>query len=559
VLLLALLVWGGQYARRDLWEPDEARYAYVAAEMQAEKAWLVPIRHGEIYSHKPPLMFWLIRAGAALGGDAVGRWAARGPSLLGAVLALLAASRLCHRWCGVAASWRVLPVLAGSFLFWQTAGMGQIDALLLGLEMSALWALFAWNVRAAQPGARHDTRPLLAGLALGLAVLAKGPVGLVVPLGVYVAGSWAAGERRALGALPWTRVAGLALLPVLGWLAACRVAGAPESYFRELIFSQNVERAAGAWGHVRSAGYFLWHAPIELLPWTLFVPAAWMALGDDPGRRVLRRRLAAWMLFVLLFFSLPASKRNLYVLLVHPAAAMLVAAAWERIEGQRFTRFACAAVFVLLAAVLVAAAASLPFVALPVALRRADLVPALIALAVPVAAGCLALRRPPPAAPVAAFAVVWLLVLATAGAWLLPAFNAIKTPVALATAAARHLPAGQRLIIYRVNGEILALYARARGWQVADLAGLRGAMRRQQRGLAVFERADWQRYAPVLEPLGEAQPFNMGHKSFVWFAFGPRNDPASGANGPPRVPRAGCAAGRNASVPDSVAPDGATN
>jgi len=30
ISLLALLLWGGEFLRRNLWEPDEARYAYVA-------------------------------------------------------------------------------------------------------------------------------------------------------------------------------------------------------------------------------------------------------------------------------------------------------------------------------------------------------------------------------------------------------------------------------------------------------------------------------------------------------------------------------------------------
>ena len=60
LLLLAALLWGGEYLRRDCWEPDEARVAYVSREMAQDGHWLVLHRHGEYYAHKPPLLYWQI-------------------------------------------------------------------------------------------------------------------------------------------------------------------------------------------------------------------------------------------------------------------------------------------------------------------------------------------------------------------------------------------------------------------------------------------------------------------------------------------------------------------
>ena len=51
---------------RPLWPVDETRYASVAWEMWLRGDFLVPYINGEPYSHKPPLLFWLIHAG--LGG-----------------------------------------------------------------------------------------------------------------------------------------------------------------------------------------------------------------------------------------------------------------------------------------------------------------------------------------------------------------------------------------------------------------------------------------------------------------------------------------------------------
>ena len=43
---------------RDLWNPDEARYAVVAREMLERGDLFVPHLNGEVYTQKPPLLFW---------------------------------------------------------------------------------------------------------------------------------------------------------------------------------------------------------------------------------------------------------------------------------------------------------------------------------------------------------------------------------------------------------------------------------------------------------------------------------------------------------------------
>ena len=63
-LLGALLFLLG-LGRRDLWNPDEARYAEVAREMRASGFWAVPHLNGGIYREKPPLFFWSIAAFSA--------------------------------------------------------------------------------------------------------------------------------------------------------------------------------------------------------------------------------------------------------------------------------------------------------------------------------------------------------------------------------------------------------------------------------------------------------------------------------------------------------------
>src|SRR5262245_31367465 len=122
IFLLSVLLWGGEYVRRDLWEPDEARFALVSKEMKEGNHWLVPYRQGEFYSHKPPLMFWLTNAFSIITGGEIGTIAPRLPSLLGALMALWAVSRLTAMWFSKHAGWLSVLILSSSFLFWNKGG-----------------------------------------------------------------------------------------------------------------------------------------------------------------------------------------------------------------------------------------------------------------------------------------------------------------------------------------------------------------------------------------------------------------------------------------------------
>jgi 4-amino-4-deoxy-L-arabinose transferase-like glycosyltransferase len=511
LLALAVLLWGGGYLARDLWEPDEARYAYVAREMRESGNYSMLTRHGEPYAHKPPLMFWLINLAAFAAGGHIGSVAARLPSLFGAVLALWATAALARRWAGEAAAWPAVAVLGTSYLFYFQGSMGQIDALLVGLQMTALGCLF----RSDDEGRRW--LPGAAYVLMGLAVLAKGPVGFIVPLGAYIAATAAAGEGARLKRwhFAWGPLVTLAF--PAAWLLWASLAGAPESYIRELLFSQNVERAAGSYGHAQPFYYFIPHFIGEFMPWTLFLVPAWTALQEKP---LLRRRLAAWGLFVIVFFSVSASKRNLYILLAYPAAAILVGAAFDRfLRRDRWAGMAAAGLAVLIGLGLVGAAFSprVPFGAL-------RLVPIGVVM---FAAGAWLFGRiraeGPSRTRLLALAALFAGFEMYAGAVLLPALDPLKTPWELAEAAQTKLGRGDRLWLYRMNGEIHAYYAGIPGMRVDDPEELRRmAGRRGQGGMAVFEAKDWEALDPSIKAMFEGHPFRMGGKNLVWAEVVPR-------------------------------------
>lgn len=517
LVLWVLLLWGGNYALRGYWEPDEPRYVYVAQEMANAGEWLVPHRHGLPYAHKPPLIFWLINLGESVFPEPFG---SRLPSLLGVLLALWAVHGIGMLWRDRLTARRAVVVLSSAWLFWDTCGRGQIDGLLIGLELAALHGLLK-NDRNTS-----DKTPWLAFILMGLAVLAKGPVGLLVPLAVYLTLRFCDKTAPHISLLRL----GLGLLVSIAlpvaWVAACWQSGAPAEYLHELLFTQNVSRAAGELGHGRSIFYFVIHAPLAFMPWTLFLPAVWLKLRKtDPA---LLRRLAGWVLVVVVFFSIPVSKRNIYILLALPGMALGIAAAWSEIEKTRHCRAIALSLLSLIVVLFSGISLALLFKgSLAVSLigesaaRVITTLPAwpfLVTLAV-AAAGlrCISACR---SQWLAGYAGALCLVLACVGAFIYPSLNGLKVPNEIRPLAARYIPVEGRLLLYAIYGESLALHSGRMGMRCDDDKTLQAAMQTQRHGLAVFLKkhaGDLKSRFPLIDQTGE---FRMGSKHYIWAAFG---------------------------------------
>lgn len=372
--LLILAVLGGLLflpglGRRDLWNPDEARYAEVAREMRLLGHWSVPHLNGAVYTQKPPLFFWAIAAcGWATGG--LDETVARLPSALAAIGALLLVYRIGERLFGRRATWLAAAAFATCFKSLWQGRFGQIDMLLTALVALGVWF---W-VRG-----YTEERPrfyLLFFFFAGLATLAKGPVGLLPPLlsilaflGITRNGREARRLRIGLGLLIWAAV-------VLAWLVPAGISGGRE-YLQQIVFRQNVTRYVNPWHHYKSWYYYLTVIPGEFFPWSLLLPSAivvgWKRLRETPGRqRDGFLFCLCWMTVTVLFFTVSPAKRSVYILTMYPAMALLVGAGLDRIaaEWPRWRRW------VTIPLALVAVLATAIVAALPIAGRgRAETIP----------------------------------------------------------------------------------------------------------------------------------------------------------------------------------------
>lgn len=316
-----LALAGGTLLIRPAFPIDESRYLAVAWEMWWRDSFWVPYLNGEYYSGKPPLFFWLMQAGWKLFG--VNEWWARAVAPLFGLLNLFLTARLARRLWPKESVAATAPVfLLGAFYWALFSSSTMFDMLLSSFVLLAIHAL----VRYWQGGSAWNFAGL--GVALGLGILAKGPV-VFLPVGsVVLLAPWWMNERQAN--FSWKRwYGGFAFASVLaGCIALCWLIplamNTTKEYFLDLTIHQTAGYTVHSFSHRRPFWWYLPLVPVLLFPWSLW-PRGWLALRRLDVRRDSGVRLClAWAGATLLLFSLISGKQAHYLLPAFPAVALLL-------------------------------------------------------------------------------------------------------------------------------------------------------------------------------------------------------------------------------------------
>jgi 4-amino-4-deoxy-L-arabinose transferase-like glycosyltransferase len=368
VLLLGLLLFVWQLGSSGLVDETPPLFAASARAMVERGDWLVPHVNGLPRYDKPPLVYWLIGALHALPGrsgwDPLGTWASNLPSALAtvALMLLLADTLLRHPQGPPVGPRPAAPGPAGGpaidrsavaaalafalcplVLLWGRIGVS--DALFSATLGAAL--LLSWRRYAAAEDQGRWWQPWL---ALGLAVLTKGPVAVVLLTGIAGAFGWwqrdLGGLLRRLRPLP-----GLALLVAitLPWYGLT-LAREGRPFWDSFFGYHNLQRFTSVVNnHLQPWWYYLPLlllaslpvAPLLLLGLVRALGASTAGAADQapaaagrsgwgrprrpwPPQRSLAPFAACWLLGVLAFFTLAATKLPSYWLPATPAAALLI-------------------------------------------------------------------------------------------------------------------------------------------------------------------------------------------------------------------------------------------
>lgn len=332
--------------------PDEPRYAWIARAMTETGDWVTPHLYGKPWFEKPPLLYWGAAAGFKLFG--VSEAAARLPSAICALLATLALGWLAWRIYGAeTARWLLLllPTTVGMIGFSHAAatdmpfsGMVTIALVCAAVVLRLLPRMgvptAATNSAAApahpQPSPKLSVPRtpwialLLFGFFLGLAVLAKGPAGIVLCGGAVLC--WALITKRWRDAFRLLHPAAIFAFCVtaLPWYVLC--ARRNPDFFRVFIIEHNFKRyLTPEFQHIQPFWFYIPVVLAALLPWAfLFL---WAAVSG--ALKLWRSRqldhpswlLVCWSGFTVLFFTISKSKLPGYILPAIPPLALLTSKA----------------------------------------------------------------------------------------------------------------------------------------------------------------------------------------------------------------------------------------
>jgi len=353
-----------------LWDRDEPRNARAAEEMLERGDWIVPTFNGQLRSHKPILLYWMQML--AYEGLTQSEFTARLPSAFAAFISVLAiawlASRLAgeRNWLGSTGFWTG-AALATSALFVMAGRAATPDSCLIACSTLGIASIVGGMLVPAAERSLLATTILRERLgwgwtvlgysALGLAVLAKGPVGLILPLTIVHIWWLLVQRRRPDGVDPtrarWQRWlvrvwdtfhprqclrALVACRTLVGLLLATAVAApwyvavgrATDGAFLIEFFGQhNLGRALNSMEGHRGGPLFY---PVALLigtfPWSLWlIPIAWW--GIKAQRRGVAARTsvtlaAVWMGVTISLFTLAGTKLPSYITSCYPGVALIV-------------------------------------------------------------------------------------------------------------------------------------------------------------------------------------------------------------------------------------------
>jgi 4-amino-4-deoxy-L-arabinose transferase-like glycosyltransferase len=326
VCALAALIFFFHLGTYGLWEPDEGRYAEIAREMLATRDFIVPHLNYVPYIEKPPLLYWLTALSMSLFG--VNEFAARLVAALAAIAGVSATFGFALATFDRRRAIMAGVVLTTSALYAVMAQVLTTDMLLTAALAMALYAFFMhWR-----DGGRWCW---LSYLAMGLAVLTKGPVGAAIPIVVGLIFLWREHDLAGLIAR-FRMIPGLVLTAVIAapWfiLITLREPGFFDFYF----IGEHLRRFfQPGYSHGQPMYYFVPIMLAGLMPWTLALPfVPWRRLDPNPARRFCL--IAGATIFVV--FSLASAKLAPYVLPAFPPLAIVIADGILAADDDEFAR-----------------------------------------------------------------------------------------------------------------------------------------------------------------------------------------------------------------------------
>lgn len=324
LIILSVFLLFFHLGTRPLLSSGEARASEIALEMLQRGNWLIPYINEEILLTKPLLFHWLIIFSYKIFG--VSEFSSRFPSALAGffvvIFVYLFGKRFWDKRTGLISS----LILVTSPLFFWSARCARIDSLLLSLITISIYCFWRGyeNISISKSGIIGGRFWFLGWFFfMGLAVFAKGPVGIAVPLGTAILFLLLVRKRYLLKRLNWFWGIIVFFIVVSPWfIAICFLVPHSKSgfFFWEQILTWII--GMGEWyrGYIYIPLLFL-----GFFPWSLILPIAfiytWRYFRNRKDEKIVF--LWVWIIIVFSIFCFFGQKVSRYILPLWPGLSLL--------------------------------------------------------------------------------------------------------------------------------------------------------------------------------------------------------------------------------------------
>lgn len=339
--MLSVLPWIGL---GDFSTKGEPREAAVAVSMLETGNWVLPQVYADEFAYKPPMAHWLMAAFSYPQGY-VSEFTSRLPSalsfivLMGFVLVFFGKRIVKFQEAFIATL-----LLLTCVEIHRAAMTTRVDMLLTTFIVLGLFQLYRWEDKLELKGL-----PIFIPILFGCAILTKGPVGVILPLfvfGVYLFVLNRYSLLTIFKALLYTAVSSL-FLPMLWYVAAWKQGG---DEFLNVVLAENFARFFHLstpsldydLGHENGIWYNFATLLGGFIPWTIFFfftlfgmkwhrpSRGFKEILSDTWKQI--RSMEKVRLFslvalvcIFVFYSIPSSKRSVYLMPAYPFIALFLA------------------------------------------------------------------------------------------------------------------------------------------------------------------------------------------------------------------------------------------
>ena len=339
ICAIALLPWLGN----DFYTKGEPREASVAVSMIESGNWILPKVYANEFAYKPPMAHWLIAA-VSLPQGHISEFTSRLPSALAQIILIGFVLAFFGKRIRFQEAFIATLLLLTCFEIHRAGMTARVDMLLTTFTVLGLMQLYRWENKLELKGL-----PVIIPLLFSGAILTKGPVGIVLPLFVYFVYLLTLCKYsffKIVKSLFYIGISSL-FIPMIWYIAAYNQGG---ENFLNVMLAENFGRFFHldqsninyALGHEEGVFYNFITILAGFVPWTLlFAFSLFGAKWRMPRKSFKQIITDAWNWFlsiekmkrfsivaavcIIFFYTIPSSKRSVYLMPAYPFISILIA------------------------------------------------------------------------------------------------------------------------------------------------------------------------------------------------------------------------------------------